>query len=192
MRNLHDNAGSWGDQYINACTNLLYLHMRCNWDGSSSTRTYTIWFSRLPPCLLEATTSSCKGCHLHHLWFTHAVETPRECPGQLYLSQKLMLSIHHGKKSKLSLKNWLHVIYLWAVDTPLTTTVEAIGISARTTVNLYNFLRDVCSWKLLQQPILLGGPGVIVQIDESLFKHKPKVKASYIHAFTQLIMVHFL
>ena len=98
-----------------------------------------------------------------------------------------MLSIRHGsffEKSKLSLKNWLHVIYLWAVDTPLKTTVEAIGISARTTVNLYNFLRDVCSWKLLQQPILLGGPGVIVQIDKSLFKHKPKVKKphTYMHS----------
>ena len=58
-------------------------------------------------------------------------------------------------KNQVSLKNWLHVIYLWAIDTPLKTTVEAIGISARTTVNLYNFLRDVCSWKLLQQPIYL-------------------------------------
>ena len=28
----------------------------------------------------------------------------------------------------------------------------------------------------MDSPLLLGGPGVVVQIDESLFRHKPKVK----------------
>ena len=36
-------------------------------------------------------------------------------------------------------------------------------------------VEGVCSTKSLQLPITLGGPGVIVQIDESQFKHKPKV-----------------
>ena len=35
--------------------------------------------------------------------------------------------------------------------------------------------------KLLATPIVLGGPGTIVQIDESLFNHKPKVKLTCIH-----------
>ena len=34
---------------------------------------------------------------------------------------------------------------------------------------------NVCTAKLLQTQIILGGPGVVVQIDESLFRHKPKV-----------------
>ena len=34
---------------------------------------------------------------------------------------------------------------------------------------------DVCSTKLLATLIILGGPGVIVQVDESLYRHKPKV-----------------
>ena len=38
------------------------------------------------------------------------------------------------------------------------------------------WLREVCSTKLTSQNIQLGGPGHIVQIDESLFRHKPKVK----------------
>jgi hypothetical protein len=35
-------------------------------------------------------------------------------------------------------------------------------------------LRDVFSTNLLSTPVELGGPGVIVQIDESLFNHKSK------------------
>ncbi|CAC5422634.1 unnamed protein product [Mytilus coruscus] len=33
---------------------------------------------------------------------------------------------------------------------------------------------EVCSTKLIQTPAQLGGPGVVVQIDESLFNHKAK------------------
>jgi hypothetical protein len=32
-----------------------------------------------------------------------------------------------------------------------------------------SFLKEVCALKLIQNPIRLGGPGVQVQIDESLF-----------------------
>ena len=48
-------------------------------------------------------------------------------------------------------------------------------IGEDTACDIYQWLREVCSTKLLQLPITLGGPGVIVQIDESQFKHKPKV-----------------
>ena len=39
---------------------------------------------------------------------------------------------------------------------------------------MYIFLREVVSEQLMNNPIQLGGPGVIVEIDESLFRHKPK------------------
>ena len=41
--------------------------------------------------------------------------------------------------------------------------------------DIYLWLHEVCSTKLLQIPIILGGQGKIVQVDESQFKHKPKV-----------------
>ena len=38
----------------------------------------------------------------------------------------------------------------------------------------------MCSQKLLgEPPIALGGPHIIVQIDESLFQHKPKVSSKF-------------
>ncbi|VDI73726.1 Hypothetical predicted protein [Mytilus galloprovincialis] len=36
------------------------------------------------------------------------------------------------------------------------------------------YLRDVCSTKLLNTPIELGRPRVVVQIDENLLNHKSK------------------
>ena len=53
-------------------------------------------------------------------------------------------------------------------------------ISENTAVAIYQWLREVCSTKLLNTRIVLGGPGVIVQIDESLFRHKPKVREKLI------------
>ena len=43
-----------------------------------------------------------------------------------------------------------------------------------TTVQWYQYFRDICSWKLLQEPIVLGGIGKTVEIDESVM-----VKAKY-------------
>jgi hypothetical protein len=43
-----------------------------------------------------------------------------------------------------------------------------VQIGEKTVIQLFQYLRDVCSTKLLSTPVELGGPGVIVQIDESL------------------------
>ena len=61
---------------------------------------------------------------------------------------------------------------MWAREYPVTDAAEEAEISFRVAVDIYQWLREVCTNKLLQAPIMLGGPGVVVQIDESL---KPKV-----------------
>ena len=127
---------------------------------------------------LIACSATCRSCSPSMEWKIRANVKDgytRRCKNSAYCK---MLSICHDsffEKSKVSLRTWLHTLYLWAVDTPNKTTVQARGISERVTVDAYNFICDVCSWKLLQTPIKLGGLGKIIQIDESLFKHKPKV-----------------
>ena len=88
-----------------------------------------------------------------------------------------MLCIRYNSfcgKSKLSLKIWLQVLQAWAFDDPIKNVKENIEVSERVAVDIYHFLREICSWKLCQSTIKLGGPGKTVEIDESLFKHKPK------------------
>lgn len=90
------------------------------------------------------------------------------------------VSVREGSffsQSKLSLQQWLLVIHWWCRQYPVSDAAEEANITKRTAIQCYQYLRDICSWRLINRdaPILLGGPGHIVQIDESLFRHKPKV-----------------
>ena len=57
--------------------------------------------------------------------------------------------------------------YLWAREYPVSDAAEEAEISSRVAIDIYQWLREVCTAKLLQTQIILGGPGVVVQIDES-------------------------
>lgn len=113
------------------------------------------------------------------------------------------VSIREGsffEKSRLPLQKWLILIYWWARQYPVSDAQEeanvsntsAIQVSKLTTlhkdlklwtditfvIKVYQWLREVCSYRLVNvdPPIKLGGQGVVVDIDESLYRHKPKVK----------------
>ena len=91
---------------------------------------------------------------------------------------KTSTSIKEGSffyKSKLPLQKWLILIFWWAQEYPVTDAEKAAKVDVGTAVDVYRWLREVCSTKLLGMSITLGGPGVVVQVDESLFRHKPKV-----------------
>jgi transposase-like protein len=93
-------------------------------------------------------------------------------------SCKTSTSIRDGSffsKSKLTLQKWLILIFWWSHEFPVTDAKNAAEVDVGTAVDVYRWLREVCSTKLLGMTITLGGPGVVVQIDESLFCHKPKV-----------------
>ena len=57
----------------------------------------------------------------------------------------------------------------------MTDAATEADVTDATACQVYQWLREVCSSTLLETPIILGGPGVIVQVDESQFRHKPKV-----------------
>lgn len=94
------------------------------------------------------------------------------CPGCRIKQSVLKDSFIEG--SKISPTKFMYLVYYWSTETPLQTTMQHLDISSHTGVDYYQYLRDVCSWKLLAEPIQLGGSGKEVQIDESLL-----VKAKY-------------
>ena len=102
-----------------------------------------------------------------------------ECAGHVVFVRPLLVkSIRDGSffsKSKLPLQKWLLTLLWWAREFSVTDFADEAEISEHTACDIYQWLREVCSTQLLQSPVALGGPGVVVQIDESQFRHKPKV-----------------
>ena len=64
--------------------------------------------------------------------------------------------------------------------------MQEVEVHRSTAIDVYQWLREVCSTKLLSSPIILGGANSIMQIDEFLFRHKPKVWSYKHHGFPAL------
>jgi len=90
------------------------------------------------------------------------------------------------EKSKLPLQKWLLLMHWWARQYPVKDAADEIGVSRVTAVQVYAWMRDVCSYRLcnIDPEIQLGGNGVVVSIDESLFSHTPKVCNDYLAMFS--------
>ena len=98
------------------------------------------------------------------------------------------VSIRKGsffEKSKITLQRWLLLMHWWARQYPVKDAAIETGVSLATAIQVYSWMRDVCSYRLcnIDSQIKLGGPGKVVAIDESLFTHKPKVQYIANNAF---------
>ena len=66
-------------------------------------------------------------------------------------------------------------MYWWIREYLVGDAAEEAKVNKDTAGAVYQWLREICSTALIRQRIELGGPGTVVQVDESLFRHKPKV-----------------
>ena len=71
--------------------------------------------------------------------------------------------------SRLPLCTLLKFMYWWAVQDKVSKAVKECGISKRVVVNWYNFCRDVCRQYFLDNPVTIGGPDKVLEIDKSKF-----------------------
>ena len=70
----------------------------------------------------------------------------------------------------------IYMLYAWATKRSQSMAIGDVDIGKKMGINIYQWCRDMCSWNLVNGPdIKLGGPGLIVQIDESVFTHQGKV-----------------
>ena len=67
------------------------------------------------------------------------------------------------------------MLWLWAREYPVTKANGEAEIGCPAAVDIYQWLCEVCSTKLIQSLVILGEPGEFVQVDELLFRHKPKI-----------------
>jgi hypothetical protein len=78
------------------------------------------------------------------------------------------------ENSRIELKRLIHALYLWSQEVDQKVVIDTTGISKTSAILLFKTLRDICRNYLIKNPIQLGGPGIICQIDESCFSHRPK------------------
>lgn len=79
-------------------------------------------------------------------------------------------------KSRMTLQKWLLLIFFWIHKESVTKAAELSETSVITAINVYQWLRETCSARLIRDgPAQLGGSNKVVEVDESCFRHKPKV-----------------
>ena len=89
------------------------------------------------------------------------------------------LSIRSGsffEGSNITLSSWLHLMFLWAMQISGSKIARLTSLSKPTVVRALGELRTICSNKVLNAGIKLGGLGKTVEIDESKFGAKRKYK----------------
>ncbi|KII74513.1 putative transposase-like protein [Thelohanellus kitauei] len=72
-------------------------------------------------------------------------------------------------KNKLSFSDNLLLIYCWAHDLSVELAVRETQLSRPTVIDYFYFIRQVCTDCINDNREVIGGPGVEVEIDESLF-----------------------
>lgn len=73
------------------------------------------------------------------------------------------------ENSNLSLAEMVEITYWWTRDVPQTQMRHELELSCNTSVDWYNYCREICEVTLLESKDQLGGEGKTVQIDESKF-----------------------
>lgn len=76
--------------------------------------------------------------------------------------------------SKLPYRTIILFIYCWSYELSSVSFCEReLEINHNAVVDYNNYLREVCAWTLIQNPVIpIGGPGMVVEIDESMFSRR--------------------
>lgn len=88
--------------------------------------------------------------------------TKSKCGGQLSIRRGSFFS-----KSRLECRQIMCLAYLWLNKIPTTSIIAMTGTSSATVTAFNNYFRNLVADSLEQEDCVIGGPGVIVELDES-------------------------
>jgi transposase-like protein len=75
--------------------------------------------------------------------------------------------------SRLPYRTIILFIYCWSFEmTTIKFCERELEISENTVIDWNNYLREVCASSIINQLIIIGGPGEVVEIDESCFSRR--------------------
>lgn len=75
--------------------------------------------------------------------------------------------------SRVDFQKVVLFIYCWSKElTSVKFCHEELNLNHNTTVDWNNYLREVCAWRLIQNSTVIGGDGLHVEIDESMFSRR--------------------
>lgn len=118
---------------------------------------------------------SCANGHAMKLYVGDDVQwkcTSRSCQG---VKKSVRMRVGNWfQGSRIPFVTALRFIYCWAWElTSMKFCERELGISQETTVDWSAYMREVCAYYLLLKPErMIGGPGLVVEIDESVFTRR--------------------
>lgn len=74
----------------------------------------------------------------------------------------------------ISLNQFLSICWCWFNDDSVKQAMEFSGCADKTIIKVFDKLRERAITMLNRNNLQLGGQDIVVQIDESMFRHKPK------------------
>ncbi len=74
----------------------------------------------------------------------------------------------------MTLKQLLDLLYQWSADVSNGAAEQETSVCSDSVQQWFHFIREVCSADLIANSVVLGGPGTVVAIDESVVaRRKP-------------------
>jgi len=126
---------------------------------------------------LLATAMACPGCQsaMEEREFTDVAEGRKwRC---LVRGCRRVINLRKGsffEKSRLPLDKLIELIFLWCDGLTQEQIGRATDLQQEALTQWSQYLRDVCSTSLLQNPRQIGGPGSVIAIDETVIaRRKP-------------------
>ncbi|XP_074606421.1 uncharacterized protein LOC141859458 [Acropora palmata] len=133
-------------------------------------------------CVSQKLLASCQQCSRRccNMELTETTQVKDGCMWRCTNKRcRMWLSIRSGsffEGSNIMLSSWLHLMFLWAIQISGSRIARLTSLSKPTVVRALGELRTICSNKVLNAGIKIGGLGKTVEIDESKFGAKRKYK----------------